>query len=51
MDEFTYLMVYGWLDAGEVVGWLRDNKPGALHLVITGRNAPAELIACGMCDE
>ena len=45
MDEFTYLMFYGWLNAREVVSWLRDNKPPALHLIITGRSAPAELIA------
>lgn len=44
MDEFTYVLVYGWLDAHEVTAWLRDNKPPSLHLIITGRDAPAELI-------
>src|SRR5204862_526367 len=44
MDEFTYVMTFGWLKAGEVVAWLRENKPAALHLIITGRNAPPELI-------
>ena len=44
LDEFTYTMTLGWLDAKEVVEWLRANKPAALHLVITGRDAPAELI-------
>ncbi len=44
MDEFTYLMRFGWLDAHEVVEWLRQNKPPTLHLIITGRDAPPELI-------
>jgi cob(I)alamin adenosyltransferase len=45
LDEFTYLMHYGWLDVNEVVTWLKANKPEMLHLVITGRYAPDELIA------
>ncbi len=44
LDEFTYLMDFGWLDAAEVVDWLRQNKPEMLHVIITGRNAPAALI-------
>lgn len=44
MDEFTYTMDFGWLDADEVVGWLKANKPEMLHLIITGRNAPAALV-------
>lgn len=44
LDEFTYPLKYGWLDTGAVVDWLRANKPEMLHLVITGRDAPAELI-------
>jgi cob(I)alamin adenosyltransferase len=45
LDEFTYPMHYGWLDTHEVITWLRENKPPALHLIITGRSAPDELIA------
>lgn len=45
LDEFTYLMDFGWLDAEDVVAWLRANKPAEQHLVITGRNAPQALIA------
>jgi cob(I)alamin adenosyltransferase len=44
LDEFTYPMLYGWLETSEVVGCLRDHKPEALHLVITGRDAPEELV-------
>jgi cob(I)alamin adenosyltransferase len=45
LDEFTYVLSFGWLDVGEVVEWLRANKPPALHLIITGRDAPEALIA------
>lgn len=44
LDEFTYLMEFGWLDTTEVIGWLQANKPARLNLLITGRNAPAQLI-------
>ena len=44
LDEFTYALHYGWLDTGEVLDWLRSHKPPRLHLVITGRSAPAALI-------
>lgn len=45
LDEFTYVMSFGWLDAGEVVAWLAANKPPMLHLIITGRDAPEALVA------
>ncbi len=44
LDEFTYPMHYGWLDADEVIDWLREHKPAMLHLVITGRYAPQALV-------
>lgn len=44
LDEFTYTMVYKWLDADDVMEWLRLNRPPNLHLVITGRSAPQALI-------
>jgi cob(I)alamin adenosyltransferase len=44
LDEFTYLLHFGWLDTAQVIGWLRENKPPMLHLVITGRDAPPELV-------
>jgi cob(I)alamin adenosyltransferase len=44
LDEFTYAMHLDWLDTMQVIDWLKANKPGDLHLVITGRDAPAELI-------
>ncbi len=44
LDEFTYPMHFKWLDVNEVISWLKENKPPNLHLVITGRDAPQELI-------
>ena len=44
LDEFTYLLHYGWLDGNEVLAWLEANKPPMMHLVITGRYAPRNLI-------
>lgn len=45
LDEFTYALLYGWLDTGEVLAWLDAHKPPMTHLIITGRDAPAELVA------
>jgi cob(I)alamin adenosyltransferase len=46
LDEFTYPLRYGWLDAAEVVGWLAKERPRTVHVVVTGRDAPPALIAC-----
>jgi cob(I)alamin adenosyltransferase len=43
LDEFAYPMHWGWVDTDEVLAVLRD-RPGAQHVVITGRNAPPALI-------
>lgn len=43
LDEFTYPMTWGWVDAEEVVEALRA-RPGTQHVVVTGRNAPAALV-------
>jgi cob(I)alamin adenosyltransferase len=43
LDEFTYPMKFGWVDTAEVVEVLK-NRPGFQHVVVTGRDAPAELI-------
>ena len=44
LDEFTHPLHFKWLDINEVIEWLKEHKPSRLHLVITGRNAPRELI-------
>jgi cob(I)alamin adenosyltransferase len=43
LDEFAYPLRWGWVDTAEVVSVLRD-RPGAQHVVITGRGAPAALV-------
>lgn len=44
LDEFTYPLTYGWIDPAEALAWLQANRPPALHVLITGRNAPPEWI-------
>jgi cob(I)alamin adenosyltransferase len=44
LDEITYLFIYHWLDVNEFIDWVRKNKNPAMHLVMTGRSAPQELI-------
>jgi cob(I)alamin adenosyltransferase len=43
LDEITYPMSYGWITVEEVVDALRQ-RPQGLHVIITGRDAPQELI-------
>ena len=43
LDEFTYPMKFGWVDTSEVVEVLK-NRPGFQHVIITGRDAPPELV-------
>ena len=43
LDELTYLMKFGWLDVQELILALRERPPGQ-HVVITGRDAPPELM-------
>ncbi len=45
VDELTYLFHFGWLNVQTVCDWITNNKPPALHLLITGRDAPQALIA------
>jgi cob(I)alamin adenosyltransferase len=44
LDEITYLFFFKWLDVNEFIAWIRQNKPSSMHLVMTGRYAPSELI-------
>ncbi len=43
LDELSYPLRYGWLTVEEVLDVLR-NRPPAVHVVITGRDVPGELI-------
>ncbi len=44
LDEVTYLFHFQWLDVNDFIAWLKQHKPASLHLVLTGRYAPKELI-------
>jgi cob(I)alamin adenosyltransferase len=44
LDEFTYPLKWGWIDVADVVATLTE-RPGHQHVVITGRDAPPELVA------
>ncbi len=43
LDEFTYPLAYGWLPLDEVIDTLH-RRPPWLHIIVTGRDAPAELV-------
>jgi cob(I)alamin adenosyltransferase len=43
LDEITYPIRYGWLDVQEVIAALAQ-RPPHVHVVLTGRNAPQELV-------
>ena len=43
LDELNIVLRYGYLSVEEVMAALKA-KPRALHVVVTGRNAPPELI-------
>jgi cob(I)alamin adenosyltransferase len=44
LDEFTYPLKWGWVDIEDVVAVLLS-RPGTQHVVITGRDAPPQLLA------
>lgn len=43
LDEFAYVMKWGWVDVDDVVSTLA-NRPGYQHVVITGRNPAPEVV-------
>lgn len=43
LDEITYPLIFGWLPLDEVLQTLRD-RPRTVHVVLTGRDCPPELI-------
>jgi cob(I)alamin adenosyltransferase len=42
LDEITYPMNWGWIDARDVVDTIRS-RPAQVSIVLTGRDAPSEL--------
>jgi cob(I)alamin adenosyltransferase len=43
LDEITYPMNWGWIDADEVVAAIAA-RPDGVHVICTGRDAPAALL-------
>lgn len=43
LDELAYVLHYGWVPTGDVIETLR-RRPDGMHVIITGRYAPQELI-------
>jgi len=44
LDEITYPLIYGWMPLEDVVETLK-NRPNHVHVVLTGRRCPEEIIA------
>ena len=44
LDEIMYPLRYGWIALEDVLACLRE-RPPQVHVVLTGRNAPDELVA------
>jgi len=43
LDELTYLCTWGWVDQDDVIATIRD-RPEHVNIIVTGRDAPTELI-------
>jgi cob(I)alamin adenosyltransferase len=46
LDEINYCCGYGWISGQEIADFIRQHKPAWMHLILTGRNAAPEVIAC-----
>lgn len=44
LDEVTYPMNWGWIDSAEVTDVIRL-RPAHVNVILTGRDAPSELVA------
>lgn len=44
-DEINYCASYGWIPGEEIAAFIDKEKPTWMHLILTGRNAPDEIIA------
>ncbi|MDW3214029.1 MAG: cob(I)yrinic acid a,c-diamide adenosyltransferase [Ilumatobacteraceae bacterium] len=43
LDELTYLCTWGWIDQADVIDTI-TNRPEHVNIIVTGRDAPDELI-------
>lgn len=47
LDEINYCSSYGWITGVEIAEFIAQKKPPWLHLVLTGKDAPQEIIDIG----
>lgn len=45
LDEINYCCGYNWISGEEIAEFISQHKPRWLHLILTGRNAAAEVVA------
>jgi len=43
-DEINYCSSYGWISGAEIAEFIREEKPKWMHMILTGRDAAAEVI-------
>jgi len=43
-DEINYCASYGWISGEEIAQFLREERPGWMHVILTGRDAPKEVV-------
>jgi cob(I)alamin adenosyltransferase len=48
LDEINYVLGYGYLTVDEVILTLQS-RPSHVHVVMTGRNAPEEIVSIADC--
>ncbi len=44
LDEINYCCGYGWIRGEEIATFITEEKPKWMHLILTGRKAPDEVI-------
>ena len=44
LDEINYCSGFGWISGAEIAEFIKNSKPEWMHLVLTGRDAPEEVI-------
>jgi len=44
LDEINYCCGYGWISGEEIVEFMKAERPRWMHLILTGRGAPAEVM-------
>ena len=44
LDETNYCAGYGWITGEEIAEFIRHQKPAWMHLLLTGRDVPPEVV-------